>query len=57
MSGILRGMDATPPLIILLDDGALLLVYDDGSAWRLERDGCLVLCDASGVRHHGSRTD
>lgn len=36
------------PAISLLPDGALLLIYPTGQAWRVERDGTLVPCTPAG---------
>lgn len=37
------------PALSLLPDGALLLLYTTGQAWRVERDGTIVPCSASGI--------
>jgi hypothetical protein len=41
--------DATAPALSLLPDGALLLLYPTGQAWRVERDGSLVPCSKAGT--------
>ena len=37
------------PALSLLPDGALLLLYATGQAWRVERDGSLVPCSKAGT--------